>query len=101
MGSDLIEELSRCWDLDDGFFGKLRQGVFDDNLYQDFLSLLRTISFEEDDELIPRGIVTNLWYIPLFMGWQKERVSDKLPPESYEFKKTAIENELERIFGIP
>lgn len=100
MYTKLIEELGDCWDYDAGFFGKLRQGIFDEDLYLRCLNLLRTISFD-DNELIPKEIVSQLWYIPLFMEWQRDRIQGKLSPERFEFVKTAIENELERILGVP
>ena len=101
MKLEEIEKLDLSWDYDEGFFGKLRQGIIDKNLYREFISLLTAISFEED-ELIPRRIVSLLWYIPLFMEWQKERVIlNKFDLTEYNTLKTQIENELERILGIP
>ena len=75
-------------------------GRFDNKLFTDFLALLQAISFGEE-ELIPRRVVSLLWYIPLFMEWQKERVEGAIGLKDYRNKKTLIENELERILGVP
>ncbi len=100
MTEEIIAQLESTWDIDTGFFGKLREGKFDKELYNDFMQLLRTISFEEE-ELISSRVVSLLWYIPLFMEWQKERVKKEIDIKEYELLKTAVENELERILGIP
>ena len=99
MIQEIIEELESTWDIDSGFFGKLRKGKFDKDLYNEFMQFLRRISFEE--ELVSSRAVSLLWYIPLFMEWQKERVIETIDIKEYKILKTAIENELERILGIP
>lgn len=100
MTKEFISQLESTWDVDSGFFGKLRQGIFDKELYNEFIQLLRIFSFE-DEELISSRIVSLLWYIPLFMEWQKERVQKTISIDEYNILKTTIENELERILGIP
>src|SRR5438552_1605020 len=99
MTQEQIEQLDLSWDMDLGFFGRLRQGYFDNELYKGFSILLKSISYEED-ELIPKRIVSLLWYIPLFMEWQKERVQQEINLKEYNSLKQNIENELERILGI-
>jgi hypothetical protein len=100
MTQGLIKQLEDVWKVDSGIFWKLRQGKFDKDLYNEFLVLLKSISFE-DNELISRRAVSLLWYIPLFMEWQKERVQNNISPEEYSILKTNIQNELERILGTP
>jgi hypothetical protein len=100
MTNEQIEQLNASWDLESGFFGNLRERKFNNELFENFVLLLRSISFNED-ELIPRRVVSLLWYIPLFMEWQKERVRNTISLSNYENKKTEIENELERILGVP
>jgi hypothetical protein len=100
MRQELISQLEAIWEVDSGFLYKLRQGIFDRELYNEFIQLLREISFE-DEELISSRIVSLLWYIPLFMEWQKERVQKNISLNEYNILKTTIENELERILGIP
>jgi hypothetical protein len=100
MKNELKDKLELSWDYDEGFFGQLRQGKFVPELYQEFITLLREISFD-DEELIEKDIVSYLWYIPSFMSWQSERVSSSISLEEYNLKRTEVENELERILGIP
>ncbi len=100
MKQELIEQLESTWEVDTGFFYKLRQGIFDRKLYNEFLILLKTIDFE-DEEMIVSRVVSLLWYIPLFMEWQKERVVKTINLGEYNILKQNIENELERILGVP
>lgn len=95
-----IEQLDFAWEIDEGFLGKLRSGIFDRNLHEGYIHLLQSISLEED-ELIPRRVVSCLWYVPLFMQWQSERVVKSVDSKEYERKITEIVNELERILGAP
>lgn len=97
---NIIDNLNKCWDYNEGFFGKLRQGLFDEVLFKEFLKLLKEISFDGAD-CIPKNVVSMLWYIPLFMEWQKERISKVIDLIEYSSKKTQIENELEKILGTP
>jgi hypothetical protein len=100
MTTEQIGQLDLTWDMDEGFFGKLREGSFDRELHQKFILILRSITFEEN-ELIPRRVISLLWYIPLFMDWQRERVEKSIAQPEYDNIKTEIENELTRILGIP
>lgn len=100
MIQEIIKQLEDVWEVDSGFFWKLRQGKFDKELYNEFIVLLKSISFE-DEELISSRAVSLLWYIPLFMEWQIERVQNDISPEEYRILKKNIENELERILGVP
>jgi hypothetical protein len=99
MTEEQILLLESAWDLE-GFLGCLRDGEFDNDLYHEFILLLRSISFDED-ALIPKKVITLLWYIPLFMDWQLERIQNVISSKDYNLKKTSIENELERILGVP
>ena len=99
MEDNILQKLNDSWEYDSGFFGKLRQGYFDENLFSEFVDLLKSISFEED--FIHRDIVRLLWFIPLFMEWQEERISSGININVYSNKRTLIENELLRILGNP
>ncbi|OQP57072.1 hypothetical protein A3860_10925 [Niastella vici] len=46
MKQEIIQQLEDVWEVDSGFFWKLRQGDFDKELYNKFLVLLKSISFE-------------------------------------------------------
>jgi hypothetical protein len=96
-----IIQLSDCWDYESGFFGRLRQGVFDDELFEKTVEILKQLSFDDEDEYLPKDAVSLIWIIPLFMGWQKDRVSATIDMNNYAKKSTIIENEVMRILGVP
>jgi hypothetical protein len=101
MTEKLLEELDQCWDYDNGFFVQLKQRVFDRVLFDKVINILRDIHFGEGQEDIPRRLVSLLWYIPLFMEWNAENVLNQIPRGEYNNCKNLVENELERILGIP
>ncbi|MGI4742162.1 MAG: hypothetical protein ACRYG7_43955 [Janthinobacterium lividum] len=94
------DELEAAWELETGFLGCLREGLFDPILYANFLATLRRIRLDEH-ALLPRRLVTLLWFIPLFMEWQTERVMANLSLEEYQAVRTQVETQLERILGFP
>lgn len=100
MDAFYIDKLEEAWEMETGFLGCLREGIFDAVRYADFLVTLRQIQVEEHD-LLPRRLVTLLWFIPLFMEWQTERVLTTISLEEYQAARTGVETQLERILGIP
>jgi len=96
----ILEELENAWEIDVGFLGKLRNGVFDAESYDLFLSTLARIDFEED-ELIAKRTVTLLWFINPFMEWQRERVCQNMTVKQYDEIIEGVYNQLERILGVP
>lgn len=85
------------WDLENGFLGKLRAGDFDRATCQ---RLLETLSKVEPEGTLDRDFVRLVWYIPIFMEWNRERVAaDSL--KDYEKAANKILAEVERILGIP
>lgn len=100
MGSFNLDTLEDAWEIEIGFLAQLRDGIFNETLYAEFLQALKEIRVEEE-ELLPRRLVTLLWYIPQFMEWQTERVADTISEEKYLLKRGLVENELERILGVP
>jgi hypothetical protein len=96
-----IELLESEWSPDDGFFWCVRQGQFDSAVYQRALKKISTISIAEDAQL-PRRVVSLLWYIPLFMQWQVDRVRENGGDTiAYSRAITAMTNEVERLLGVP
>ena len=96
-----IELLESEWSPDYGFFWRIREGRFDTAEFQRALQKVATISIAEDAEL-PRRVVSLLWYIPLFMHWQIERVKENGgDPMAYAKAITAMTTEIERLLGVP
>lgn len=96
----IIQLLDSEWDTD-GFFDRIRRGNYDARQAQDILGILRAISIDED-ELLPKRLVAQLWYLPSFLGWQVERVAETGGDRAaYERFITEIHNALEEVLGTP
>jgi hypothetical protein len=100
MQNQILAELEDAWEAEVGFLGKLREGIFDAESYDSFLSTLAKIDFEKD-ELVPKRVVTLLWFINPFMEWQRERVCQNLSVEQYNKVVESVWNHLERILELP
>jgi hypothetical protein len=64
------------WQTPGGFLGKARKGIFAPQQGTGFTSKLESIKLPQDTP-IGRRLVSLLWYMPLFLGWQKKRVVEK------------------------
>lgn len=98
---EAINELDRQWDSESGFFGQLRNGIYTDSGFQKVVSILASIDLGSSDT-ISRRLVSLLWFMPLFMGWQKNRVLEN-GGDSIKLDNAigTIENLLESILGVP
>jgi hypothetical protein len=72
--SSLIRALEAEYDLETGFLGRLRRGVFDQAGLERLIAVLDSIEWG-DDRTVDRRLVALLWLIPTLMGWQVERVT--------------------------
>lgn len=98
--NEITESIEASWGCD-GLFGRIREGIFNSDLANLFLTTIKELDFE-NDELLPKRLISMLWYLPIFLEWQRERVrvnSDNI--EEYEAFVTNIQNALEDILGIP
>ncbi len=94
----LTDDLNLAWD-EDGFLGLLRDSSFNHEKGLNLLQILQGISFD-DVECIPKDLVSLLWYIPIFMEWQSQRLNLAVN-ENYITLEAEIHNEIERILGTP
>lgn len=96
---DSIADLERAWSDEQGFLFELRMGLFSSEKAESFLSMIQLIE-SDDAELVSRRAVSLLWYLPLFLGWQVERVD---PKNRAELEKviTSVENHLSILLGVP
>ncbi len=95
-----ILALEALWQTETGFLWQVRQGRFDTREFERALDTLSSISLEGDP--LPRRLVSLLWYIPLAMHWQGQRVHEKGgDAERYGRAVAALTNEVERILGVP
>jgi hypothetical protein len=96
-----IEALESEWSPDGGFFWRIRQGQFSNDDFQRALKKLSAISITEGSD-VPRRVVSLLWYVPIFMHWQVERVQEnKGDVAAYLRAMTTMTNEIERLLGVP
>jgi hypothetical protein len=96
-----IEMLEQEWMPDSGFFWQIRQGCFVADEFNRALKKVSSVSIHEDAD-VPLRLVSLLWYIPLFMQWQVERVSENGGDMiAYENATTTMTNEIERLLGVP
>jgi hypothetical protein len=74
--TELIWALEAEYERDVGFLGRLRRGEFDREGLDRLVKLVESIDFG-DALTINRRVVSLLWGIPTFMGWQSDRVAQK------------------------
>ena len=96
-----IEMLELEWEPDSGFFWQVRQGCFDADEFNRALKKVSAVSIAKDAD-VPFRLVSLLWFIPLFMEWQVERVGrnggDKA---AYKMAVTKMTDEVMRLLGVP
>lgn len=98
--ASLISRLENEWDYGVGFFGRLRKGDFDPSGLRRLLGTVELIVPE--GESINRRIVSLLWYMPLFMAWQKDRVQEAGGDAAgLERATNEIQSLVEKVLGVP
>lgn len=96
----IIGQLDAEWD-ESGFFCQLRDGIYDESQALNVLNILRSIHICEDD-LLPKRLVSLLWYLPSFLSWQSARVVEKGGDgEAYEKFIVEVHSILEDMLGTP
>jgi len=97
----IVSELEREWDFDCGFFGMLRRGIFDVTALRRLICILDAMNLQ-DEVFVSRRVVSLLWYMPLFMGWQRERI-EASGGDTEEFDKATdlVQPSVERLLGVP
>lgn len=97
---ECIAWLETEWDAG-GLFDEIRNGVFDENKGNNFFFHLEKVNFEEVDNF-PKRLISLMWYMPCFLEWQIERISEKGGDlQSYSQFSTRIHNFLEEALGTP
>lgn len=96
-----IDALESEWSPEDGFFWRIREGHFAVNDFERALKKISAITIAEEAD-VPRRIISLLWYIPLFMHWQVERVHEnKGDVKAYGQAIVRMTTEIERLLGVP
>jgi hypothetical protein len=60
----------------DGFVWQARYGKFDRDRGEAFIRMLSEIRVPDGD-LIDKRFVSIIWFIPLMLAWQNERIADQ------------------------
>lgn len=97
--SEAIDQLEAQWSDEQGFLFQIRMGRFDLAKAEDLVLTIEQIE-ATDASSVPRRAVSLLWYLPLFLGWQRERIDPKYWGE-LDRVITSVTNQLERILGVP
>jgi hypothetical protein len=103
MTDDLISALEHEWDLGEGFLGKLRENTFDSAGLERLMRLLDGIDFGDAPE-VNRRLVSLLWFMPLFMEWQRERAHEHgVDPQALAHAIDRVQNAIssEKVLGFP
>jgi len=96
----IIKQLETEWDTN-GFFDRVRNGDYDVIRGQMVLAVLRAIKIGDDD-MVPKRLLSLLWYLPSFLAWQSERIAEKGGDEpAYEHFVTEVDNILQEVLGVP
>lgn len=77
----------------------LRRGHFDTRACDRYIRLLETVDLGEES-VVDRRIVSVLWYMPLLIEWQRDRL-DQDEHNALAPVLDKVTSELERILGVP
>jgi hypothetical protein len=96
-----ISELEAEWAPEDGFFWRLREAQFERTAFERTLAKMARVHIE-DHACVPIRLVSVLWYIPIFMHWQTDRlIAAGRDGDEYTQAIVLVTNELERLLGVP
>lgn len=97
----VIERIRKEWDIEDGFLGAVRYRNYDPDRLERLINVLKETTVQ-DEICIERELVRLLWFIPLFLEWQKPsfRESGK-DPLVLDSAINRVLEELYRILGVP
>lgn len=98
--SSHADELEAAWsDENDGILYLIRTGIFDPAKAEAFLTTLKAVDLGTSGSL-DRRVVRLLWYLPLFLNWQRERPDPEIADALAKFE-ARVANEVERLLGVP
>jgi hypothetical protein len=100
MMDEWVSALEREWDAETGFIGMLRFGTYQPDAFERMMVVLQSIDVA-DREYIPRDLIRLLWMIPMVMEGQQPHFARQPERKNLEPSVAAVQNELQRILGVP
>ncbi len=100
----LLTSLDDAWDEQAGFLGKLRAGVFDEDLGNAYVDLLRSIPtvFAPGQDVMSAALVKLIWFAPQFIEWQIERaVNGEVERARLQRIADKVHEAVSEVLGIP
>ncbi|MDB5033811.1 MAG: hypothetical protein JWQ98_1052 [Chlorobi bacterium] len=95
---EMIDTIGAEYEIPNGSLYKLRQGEYDQEGLERLLAKLRMIHLTGD--MIRRDLVSVLWYLPLFISYQRERVEENgYDMKFFDRMEVEVTNLLEEILG--
>jgi hypothetical protein len=92
------KDIEESWD-ENGFMGKLRNGIFDREAYNNLRdALLKLQPF--DYTYFDKYFVSLVWFIPIYIGRQKQYIGS-ISSIEYDALKEELEELIAGIFGYP
>jgi hypothetical protein len=97
-----IEFLESAWNDPNGVLVKARDGEFSPVEGKAFVERLRRIEIGPGSE-IDRRLVSLLWYLPQFLEWQTERVTQSDPTVALPYMQfsNAVLELVSNVLGVP
>jgi phospholipase C len=96
-----IQRLDDEWDENAGFFGKLRAGIVDKEGLQRVRETLEAVD-TSNEQTLDKQFVSLTWFIPTYMGWQRERVREKGGDvDGFDHATHLMVELLFRVLGVP
>ena len=99
----IVNKLEIEWAIENGFFYEVRSRKFDLEKGKRVQELLQNIEPLQSKKINKR-LVQLLWYIPLFLEYQKDTLKPVLEDKNYiEYVRlvNGMQSEVERILGYP
>jgi hypothetical protein len=95
-----IDHMEVEWD-EGGFFEKIRNGNYDSSRANYIIDLICSLETNGQD-FLPKRLISLIWYIPIFLDWQVDRVTEQ-GGDTIAFDKfrTNILNKLQDALGVP
>lgn len=97
---EFISQMELEWD-EGGFFEQIRNGNYDEVKANNILDLFNGLEASGLD-FLPRRLVSLIWYLPIFLNWQVERVIERGgDAAAFEKFRAEIISVLQEVLGVP